>query len=122
MQRGNVRVLGGDSGAARHRRAGGVRRYTSIVAIINQLTLLTSVLRGAVVIRAREHETHEHLLVMPRIAFEIVMAKLQANGVISLLATDASYFLVEKKALAVSCAGSVGLEFLGVLLYLFSIH
>src|SRR5262249_37326931 len=39
--------------------------FTSIVGIINQLTLLTVVLTGAAVIREREHGTLEHLLVMP---------------------------------------------------------
>ena len=39
--------------------------FSSIVAIINQLSLLTIVLTGAAVIREREHGTLEHLLVMP---------------------------------------------------------
>jgi ABC-2 type transport system permease protein len=54
--------------------------FQSIVAIINQLTLLTIVLTGAAVIREREHGTLEHLLVMPLSAFEIAMAKVWANG------------------------------------------
>jgi hypothetical protein len=49
--------------------------FKSVVAIINQLTLLTVVLTGAAVIREREHGTLEHLLVMPLTAFEIAMAK-----------------------------------------------
>src|SRR5262249_4946412 len=47
--------------------------FTSVVGIINQLTLLTIVLTGAAVIREREHGTLEHLLVMPLTAFEIAM-------------------------------------------------
>ena len=39
--------------------------FKSVVAIINQITLLTVVLTGAAVIREREHGTLEHLLVMP---------------------------------------------------------
>ena len=58
--------------------------FSSIVGIINQLTLLTIVLTGAAVIREREHGTLEHLLVMPLTAFEIAMAKVVANGVVIL--------------------------------------
>src|SRR5204862_4612099 len=93
--------------------------FTSIVAIINQLTLLTIVLTGAAVIREREHGTLEHLLVMPLAAFEIAMAKVWANGLVILLATAMSLFLVVQLALKVPFAGSVLLWFAGVVLYLF---
>jgi ABC-2 type transport system permease protein len=92
---------------------------TSVVAIINQITLLTVVLTGAAVLREREHGTLEHLLVMPLNAFEIAMAKVLANGFVILLATVASMFLVVKWALQVPFAGSVPLWLAGVLLYLF---
>ncbi|MGZ6557851.1 MAG: ABC transporter permease, partial [Actinomycetota bacterium] len=58
--------------------------FTSVVAIINQRTLLTVVLTGAAVIREREHGTLEHLLVMPLTAFEIAIAKVWANGLVIL--------------------------------------
>lgn len=93
--------------------------FTSVVAIINQLTLLTIVLTGAAVIREREHGTLEHLLVMPLTAFEIAMAKVWANGLVILLATGMSLFLVVQMALKVPFAGSHLLWFGGVLLYLF---
>jgi ABC-2 type transport system permease protein len=93
--------------------------FTSVVAIINQLTLLTIVLTGAAVIREREHGTLEHLLVMPLSAFEIAMAKVWANALVILLATAMSLFLVVQTALKVPFAGSVLLWFGGVLLYLF---
>jgi len=92
---------------------------TSVVAIINQITLLTVVLTGAAVLREREHGTLEHLLVMPLNAFEIAMAKVLANGLVILMATVASMFLVVKWALQVPFAGSVPLWLTGVLLYLF---
>ena len=92
---------------------------TSVVAIINQLTLLTIVLTGAAVIREREHGTLEHLLVMPLTAFEIAMAKVWANGVVILLATAVSLYLVVRAVLQVPFAGSVALWFVGVVLYLF---
>ena len=93
--------------------------FTSVVAIINQVTLLTVVLCGAAVIREREHGTLEHLLVMPLSAFEIAMAKVWANGIVILIATGASLFLIVHMALKVPFAGSVALWFLGVVLYLF---
>jgi ABC-2 type transport system permease protein len=93
--------------------------FKSVVAIINQITLLTVVLTGAAVIREREHGTLEHLLVMPLTAFEIAMAKVWANGLVILVATATSLFLIVRMALAVPFAGSVLLWFVGVVLYLF---
>jgi len=93
--------------------------FKSIVAIINQITLLTVVLTGAAVIREREHGTLEHLLVMPLEAFEIAMAKVWANGLVILVATALSLYAVVQMVLKVPFAGSHALWFLGVLLYLF---
>ncbi|MFA7255741.1 MAG: ABC transporter permease [Candidatus Omnitrophota bacterium] len=93
--------------------------FLSVVAIINQISLLTIVLTGAAVIREREHGTLEHLLVMPLTAFEIAMAKVWANGLVILLATALSLFGVVQMALKVPFAGSHLLWFSGVVLYLF---
>ena len=93
--------------------------FTSVVAIINQLTLLTVVLTGAAVIREREHGTLEHLLVMPLTAFEIAMAKVWANGLVILIAVAISLFGIVQMALKVPFAGSHLLWFVGVVLYLF---
>ncbi|HTL36063.1 MAG TPA: ABC transporter permease [Kofleriaceae bacterium] len=93
--------------------------FTSVVAIINQLTLLTIVLTGAAVIREREHGTLEHLLVMPLQAFEIALAKVWANGLVILIASGLSLFLIVKGLLHVPFAGSHLLWFVGVVLYLF---
>lgn len=93
--------------------------FKSVVAIINQITLLTVVLTGAAVIREREHGTLEHLLVMPLSAFEIAMAKVWANSLVILIATAASLLLIVHMALQVPFAGSVVLWFVGVVLYLF---
>ena len=93
--------------------------FLSVVAIINQISMLTIVLTGAAVIREREHGTLEHLLVMPLTAFEIAMAKVWANGLVILLATAVSLFGVVEMALKVPFAGSHMLWFFGVILYLF---
>jgi ABC-2 type transport system permease protein len=93
--------------------------FTSVVGIIDNITLLTVILTGAAVIREREHGTLEHLLVMPLTAFEIAMAKVWANSLVILLATVLSLYLVVRTVLQVPFAGSVTLWFSGVLLYLF---
>jgi ABC-2 type transport system permease protein len=93
--------------------------FKSVVAIINQITLLTVVLTGAAVIREREHGTLEHLLVMPLTSFEIAMAKIWANGLVILVATAVSMVLVVQLVLQVPFAGSMALWFFGVLIYLF---
>jgi ABC-2 type transport system permease protein len=93
--------------------------FKSIVAIINQITLLTVVLTGAAVIREREHGTLEHLLVMPLTSFEIAMAKVWANSLVILVATGVSLFAVVEMVLKVPFAGSHALWFFGVVLYLF---
>ena len=74
--------------------------FSSIVAIINQVTTLTIILTGAALIREREHGTIEHMLVMPLTAFEIAMAKVWANGLVVLVAVAASLFLVVRTILA----------------------
>ena len=93
--------------------------FTAVVAIINQLTLLTIVLTGTAVIREREHGTLEHLLVMPLTAFEIAIAKVWANGLVILCATAMSLFCIVRFVLKVPFQGSYTLWFLGVTLYLF---
>jgi ABC-2 type transport system permease protein len=93
--------------------------FSSIVGIINQVSLLTIVLTGAAVIREREHGTLEHLLVMPLTAFQIAMAKVLANGLVILIATMLSLILVVRMVLNVPFEGSMFLWFIGVVLYLF---
>ena len=93
--------------------------FKSVVAIINQISLLTVVLTGAAVIREREHGTLEHLLVMPLTSFEIAMAKVWANSLVILVATGVSLLLIVRMVLDVPFAGSVVLWFVGVVLYLF---
>lgn len=93
--------------------------FNGIVAIINQITLLTVILTGAALIREREHGTLEHLMVMPLTALEIALAKVWANGLVILTAATISLFVVVKGALAVPIAGSIPLFLGGVTLYLF---
>lgn len=94
--------------------------FTSVMQLINSITMLSVVLTGAALIREREHGTIEHLLVMPLTSFEIMMAKIWANGLVIVAATAASLWLVVERLLAVPIAGSIPLYLAGVALYLFS--
>ncbi len=93
--------------------------FKSVIGIIDQITLLTVTLTGAAVIREREHGTLEHLLVMPLSAFEIALAKVWANGLVILVASALSLYIIVETVLEVPIAGSVPLWFAGVAIYLF---
>jgi len=98
---------------------GDVSWFNSIVGIINQVTMLTTILTGAALIREREHGTIEHLLVMPLSALEIALAKVWSNALVILVAVSASLLFVVRMFLGVPIAGSPALFLLGVILYLF---
>ncbi|MEQ5774611.1 MULTISPECIES: ABC transporter permease [unclassified Thalassospira] len=93
--------------------------FTSVMEIINNVTMLSIILAGAALIREREHGTIEHLLVMPLAPFEIMMAKVWSNGLIILVAAGLSLGLVVELMLKVPIAGSEALFLAGTVLYLF---
>jgi ABC-2 type transport system permease protein len=93
--------------------------FSSIMGIINSITMLAIVLAGAAVIREREHGTMDHLLVMPVTPFEIAMAKIWANGLVILVATALSLYFIVRGMLGIPVAGSIPLFLLGAALYLF---
>jgi ABC-2 type transport system permease protein len=93
--------------------------FNGVVAMINQITMLTVILTGAALIREREHGTLEHLLVMPLTAFEIALAKVWSNSLVILVAATVSLLVVVRLVLQVPIAGSVPLFLGGVVLYLF---
>jgi ABC-2 type transport system permease protein len=93
--------------------------FTSVMGIINSITMLAIVLAGAAVMREREHGTMDHLLVMPLTPFEIAMAKIWANALVITVATGLSLYLVVHNLLGVPLVGSVPLFLCGVAIYLF---
>lgn len=93
--------------------------FTSVMGIINNVTMLAIVLAGAAVIREREHGTLDHLLAMPVTPFQIAMAKIWANGLVITAAATLSLLLVVRTILGVPIAGSIPLFIVGVVLYLF---
>ncbi|MGC1890003.1 MAG: ABC transporter permease [Stellaceae bacterium] len=93
--------------------------FTSVMGIINSITMLAIILAGAAVVREREHGTMDHLLVMPLSPFEIAMSKIWANGVVIIVAVGLSLYLVVRGLLGIPIAGSIPLFLLGTAVYLF---
>lgn len=93
--------------------------FTSIMGIINSVTMLAIILAGAAVVREREHGTMDHLLVMPLTPFEIAMSKIWANAVVITGAVGLSLTFIVQKLLGIPIAGSVPLFIFGVMIYLF---
>ncbi|OCK53803.1 hypothetical protein LMTR3_28250 [Bradyrhizobium sp. LMTR 3] len=94
--------------------------FAAIVALLDQLSMLTIVLTGAALLREREHGTIEHLLVMPLNAFEIAMAKVWANGLVILVAFTLSMLFIVGGVLDIPMAGSKALLLAGTTIYLFA--
>ena len=93
--------------------------FTSVMGIINSITMLAIILAGAAVVREREHGTMDHLLVMPLTPFEIAMSKIWANGLVIVVAVGLSLRLVVHGLLGVPIAGSIPLFLIGAAVYLF---
>ncbi len=91
--------------------------FSAMTQVINQITLLTVILTGAALIREREQGTVEHLLVMPVVPAEIMLAKMLANGVVILVAAMLSLRFVVGWWLGVPITGSLILFLFGAALY-----
>nr|WP_246735319.1 ABC transporter permease [Rhizobium binae] len=95
--------------------------FTSVMQIINNITMLAIILTGAALIREREQGTVEHLLVMPVVPPEIMLAKILANGIVIVIATGLSLVLVVQWWLQVPIAGSILLFLGGTCFYVFTV-
>lgn len=95
--------------------------FVAINQVINNISVLAIFLTGAAVLREREHGNIEHLLVMPLQPFELMFAKIWANGLVVVVAAMASLFLVVKWAIGVPISGSIPLFVSGLCIYLFSV-
>ena len=93
--------------------------FTSVMGIINSISMLAIILSGAAIIREREHGTMDHLLVMPVTPFEIAMSKVWANGLVIAVAVSLSLSIVVRTILSIPIAGSIPLFMVGVVIYLF---
>jgi ABC-2 type transport system permease protein len=95
--------------------------FVAVNQIINNISVLAIFLTGAAVLREREHGTIEHLLVMPLSPYELMFAKIWANGLVVVVAAMLSLYLVVKGAIGVPIAGSIPLFVAGLIVYLFSV-
>ena len=83
--------------------------FSSVMQVVNNITLLAVILTGAALIREREQGTVEHLLVMPVVPAEIMLSKIIANGLVILIAAGLSLTFVVEGLLKVPVAGSLTL-------------
>jgi ABC-2 type transport system permease protein len=95
--------------------------FVAVNQVINNISVLAIFLTGAAVLRERERGNIEHLLVMPLRPFELMFAKIWANGLVVVVAALLSLFLIVRGLLAVPIAGSMLLFTLGLAIYLFSV-
>jgi ABC-2 type transport system permease protein len=95
--------------------------FVAINQVINNISVLAIFLTGAAVLRERERGNIEHLLVMPLRPFELMFAKIWANGLVVVVAALISLYLVVKGLIAVPISGSMALFSLGLAIYLFSV-
>src|SRR4029077_3480477 len=96
------------------------RSFGAVVALIDQITLVSVLLAGAALIRERERGTVEHLLVMPVTPFEIMTSKIWSMGLVVLAASALSLVAVVRGALSVPTQGSMALFLCGTALHLFA--
>lgn len=86
--------------------------FGGVMEIINMVTILTVVLVGAALIRERENGTIEHLLVLPLHPWQILVAKIVANGIVVLIGVSISLWLVVQGVLGVPITAASVLRFL----------
>ena len=75
--------------------------FMSVMALVNNISILSVILTGAALLREREHGTIEHLLVMPIRPTEIMLGKIWANGLVIVVAAILSLWLVVRLLLNV---------------------
>ena len=91
--------------------------FSAMTQVINQTTMLTVILTGAALIREREQGTVEHLLVMPIVPSEIMLAKMIANGLVILVAATLSLQFVVHWWIGSPINGSLLLFVFGAAIY-----
>ena len=94
--------------------------FVSMMELINNVTMLAMIIAGGALIREREHGTVEHLLAMPLHPYEIMLAKVWANGLVILIGAAFALWIMVHGLLGVPIAGSVPLFLAGTILYLAS--
>jgi ABC-2 type transport system permease protein len=96
------------------------RWFMSLVFLMQMITMLSILLPAAALIKEKERQTVEHLLVMPLNPFEISLAKVWANSFLIVTGALLSLFFCVKGIVGTPIIGSVPLFFFGTLMYLFA--
>ncbi len=94
--------------------------FFGAMELLGNITFMSIILAGAALIREREHGTIEHLLVMPLTPFQIMAAKVWANGLVVLMVAILSVIIIMQGALDMPIAGSLPLFVFAAMLHLFS--
>ncbi|PQO47025.1 ABC transporter permease [Blastopirellula marina] len=94
--------------------------FGAVMQLINQITMLSIILTGAALIRERERGTIEHLLAMPVTPLEIMLSKVWSMGLVVLLASTMSLYVVVQWILQTPIHGSTSLFLVGTALHLFA--
>ena len=94
--------------------------FGGLMETVNNITMLSVILTGAALIREREHGTVEHLLAMPVVPLEILLAKLWSMAAVVLAAAAFALLVVLRTLLHVGVAGSVPLFLAGAAAHLFA--
>ncbi len=94
--------------------------FMSMVFLTHMITLLSIILPAAALIKEKERGTVEHLLVMPLIPVEITLAKVWANSFIVVAGAMFSLFFSVKWVVGAPIHGSIGLFFLGTIVFLYA--
>ncbi len=95
--------------------------FTSVMQLVNNITMLAIILTGAALIRERESGTLEHLLVLPVTPFEIIASKIWSMLAVVLAASALSLLFIINGALHIPISGSIMLFLCGVALHLFAV-
>ena len=82
------------------------RSFGAVVALIQQITMLSILLTGAALIRERERGTVEHLLVMPVTPFQIMTSKIWSMGLVVLVTAALCLVFIIERVLGVPINGS----------------
>jgi ABC-2 type transport system permease protein len=94
--------------------------FMSLVFLTHMITLLAIILPAAALVKEKERGTVEHLLVMPLVPVEIILAKVWANSFIVVLGAMFSLFFAVKWIIGSPIHGSTSLFFLGTVVFLYA--
>ncbi|MBR7120903.1 MAG: ABC transporter permease [Lentisphaeria bacterium] len=95
--------------------------FSSVVQLINNISLLAVILTGAALIRERENGTLEHLMVLPLTPMEIMLSKVWSMALVVLTAGSASLIFMIQGVLKMPVEGSRLLFMLGMIFNLFAV-